>query len=850
MAYLLLACPKCRTAYKVAREHDQVEAVCRTCGHRFVPADLLPRTPEPAVPAAPAQQAAPPRPEAPPAPASPLAQVQAPGPQAPPEPAGPEAQAAPAVLKAEAAPAQPQPAPDRPAAAPRPQPVPPQPQARAAPAKPQAARPLSALAALAQAAAAQRKPPAISKATSKPAAPRPAAPQAAPKPAAPQPAPGPTAPQAASKPVAPQAAHLSALEALAQAARGAAPKGPPRAAKSPPAEPEPITAEPVTPDPATPEPAASDPPAPEAARPEPSQPAPPKPEPVNIEPAKPAPAERPAAEQPGSPAPAPPAAPPAPAPAPASPPAAPAPASAPAESAAAALARAVGHAAREEKADPLVGTRVNGFKVQSRVGSGGFGVVYRAFDTNLERSVAIKMLPPRIAKAGQGILDRFLREARSAAKLAHPNIVTIHQICPYKDTYYIVMELVDGGALHEYLAAQKRFSPAEATRIIRAAAEGLGHAHRRGIIHRDVKPGNIMLTNDGQVKVSDFGLARDVLQGRDIVGAGHSLGTPRYMAPEQARGEEPTGSSDLYSLAATFYALLTGRAPFDAPNEREIMIKQVQEPVPDPRQFVPDLPIAAFRFFEKAMAKDPNDRYTTADDFVAALDRLDFSQRDASAPMAQALASQIGAISAEDRGSHLTETLGRAVRMAQRQRTPPPGRVVETLAAPAAKGKAGWKIGLLIGIIVVVVIAAAIVAAIVLSKNRTKEGPPESPTPSAKATTPGETPTPPGPTPGETPATPAAKPGEKSTPPTVTTSSSPQESNAQAVLKEAQEYEKQPGTPPEDAIRVYEENVIKVYPKTKAAVEAQKAVDRLRGGKQDETPPAKADTPPEKPAEK
>ena len=756
MAYLLLACPKCHTPYKVPREHADAEAVCLACGHRFVPGQSLPRPQEPAVPAPPA--AAPQAPAA----APPKAAPRAPTPQA------------------------------------------------------KAPGPLSALEAMAQAAtAAGRSGPGVKP---RPQISKPQGP--APKPQAQAKAP---APRAAPSSPPKLAAPPSALDAPAAAARAA--KGEPELPDAEPVDEEPVKG--AAPGPEKPAAAAS------AGAPEPAsakaQEAAPE-QPVVVVPEKsPEPAPARSAEPARTvPAEAAPAKPPEPSPAPRR---GPDPAATPS--------RTTGHVAREEKADALVGTRINGFKIQSRIGTGGFGVVYRAFDTNLERSVAIKMLPPRIAKAGQGILDRFLREARSAAKLAHPNIVTIHQICPYKDTYYIVMELVDGGALHEYLAAQKRFAPAEAARIIRAAAEGLGHAHRRGIIHRDVKPGNIMMTNDGQVKVSDFGLARDVLQGHDIVGAGHSLGTPRYMSPEQARGEEPTGSSDLYSLAATFYALLTGRAPFDAPNEREIMIKQVQEPVPDPRQFVPDLPIAAFRFFEKAMAKDPNDRYMTADDFVAALDRLDFSQRDASAPMAQALASQIGAISAEDRGSHLTETLGRAVRMAQRQRTPPPGHVVETLGAPTAKGRAGWKIGLLIGIIVVVVIVAAIVAAIMLSKNRTTEDTPESPTPSAKATTPGETPT-----------TPATKPGEKTTPPAVTTSSSPQESNAQVVLKEAQEYEKQPGTSPEDAIRVYEENVIKVYPRTRAAVEAQKAVDRLRGGKQDETPPAKPDTPPEKPAEK
>ena len=168
-------------------------------------------------------------------------------------------------------------------------------------------------------------------------------------------------------------------------------------------------------------------------------------------------------------------------------------------------------------------------------------------------------------------------------------------------------------ALHEYLATRKRFTPAEATRVIRAAAEGLGHAHKRGIIHRDIKPGNIMMTRDGQVKVSDFGLARDVLQGHDIIGSGHSLGTPRYMAPEQALGEEPTAASDLYSLATTYYVLLTGRPPFDATTDRQLMKKQVTEPVPDPRRYVPTLPVTVYRFLEKAMAKPLEDRYQTAE---------------------------------------------------------------------------------------------------------------------------------------------------------------------------------------------------------------------------------------------
>jgi len=492
-------------------------------------------------------------------------------------------------------------------------------------------------------------------------------------------------------------------------------------------------------------------------------------------------------------------------------------------------------------ADPLVGTTLNGFKVLGRIGSGGFGVVYRAFDTNLERSVAIKMLPPRIAKAGKGILDRFLREARSAAKLSHPNIVTIHQICPYKDTFYIVMELVDGGALHEHLGRERRFEPAEATRIIRAAAEGLGHAHRRGIIHRDVKPGNIMLTNDGQVKVSDFGLARDVLQGRDIVGPGHSLGTPRYMAPEQALGEEPTAASDLYSLAATYYALLTGRAPFDAATDREMMKRHVTDELPDPRQFVPDLPPAAFRFLQKAMAKEAEDRFLTAEEFIEALDRLDFSPVDASRPVSpQALSAQIGPIAPEDRGAHLTETLDRVVRRASRERTPTPlARPGAAIVAAGQPKKSRALVWVLVAIGALVVIGGAIAAAYILA-HRESAGPTAPPGPGAPAPgqpgilPPGPGPMPPGPGPGPMPPPgpgpmpPGPGPMPPGPPPKPPDAAHPLEDAARAALEEVRQFEADKNVPRYEVIQRYQENVIDIYSKTKAAEEARKAVERLK----------------------
>jgi len=723
MAHVFVACPKCGAAYKMSKDHLSTPAVCRSCGHRWVPAEGRREGAE-------GPEAAPPAP-------------------------------------AEGAP--------QPAAEPATQP----------PAK-----------------------------------------EAEPEP----PAPAPPSPEAKT----PEGEIGSPLDALAaMAAAHDAGKGPADQAES--QEPEPVEAEAVTPEPVPVDeapkpaprrkpPAAAKPPAPPPAPAK--QPAPPEPpeEIVEAEPAEPEEAE-PADEKPA------------------------------ASDALAAMAQAVQGGAPSKppkaekrahatpaaagegpakpaapKRDALVSRHVNGFKIQQRIGTGGFGVVYRAFDTNLERSVAIKMLPPNLAKAGKGVVQRFLREARSAAKLAHPNITTIHQICPYEDTYYIVMELIEGGTLHDQMA-RGHMTPDEATRIIRAAAEGLGHAHKRGIIHRDIKPGNIMLTRDGQVKVSDFGLARDVLQGKDIVGAGHSLGTPRYMAPEQALGEEPSAASDLYSLAATYFVLLTGRSAFDGTSDREIMRKQVQDPVPDPRQFRPNLPVAVYRFFEKAMAKEPDDRYTTADVFIEALDRLDFSQAAGELSDSQDLASQLGAVAAEERGSHLSQTLGRAVRRAQRQGTPVSETAVGDLigAGKAAGRKAGWKLWVIIGVVALLIVGGAVTAAILLAPGRGggKPGPkPETPGTKTPGTETPTTPTTPGTeTPGtETPTTPAEKPPE-------TLTESPLEAVAQEVLKEVEVYEADLDTPVYELIRMYRENVMQVYPGTKAAKTAEQAIKRLRKGK-------------------
>ena len=274
--------------------------------------------------------------------------------------------------------------------------------------------------------------------------------------------------------------------------------------------------------------------------------------------------------------------------------------------------------------------------------------------------------------------------------------------------------------------------------------------------------------------------------------------------------------------------------------------KQVQAPVPDPRQHVPELPVAAFRFFERAMAKQPGDRYVTAEEFIEALDRLDFSASGSDTSDSQALISQLGAIASQDRGGHLNQTLGRAVRRVQRQHTPLPERAVEDVlgAGAGAARKGGWKLWLIIGGILLLLILGAVVAAFILSLQHLRDEAVEAIEGGLKppvTTRPGETPAPPGETPappGETPA----PPGETPKPPP----KNPLEEVAREVLAEVKAYEKDPDTPAYELIRMYQENVINVYPGTEAAKEAEAASKRLREAGR-EAPSPDAPTEPETP---
>ena len=261
-----------------------------------------------------------------------------------------------------------------------------------------------------------------------------------------------------------------------------------------------------------------------------------------------------------------------------------------------------------------IGRRLARYEITGLLGMGGMGVVYLAHDPRIERDVAIKVLP-RSLSANERILQRFLIEAKAAGKLNHPNAVAIYEIGQAGDLHYLVMELVSGGSVDDRLENDGRYSVLEATRIVSEACKGLAAAHRVGLVHRDIKPSNLLLAADGTVKVSDFGLAKtDPLSAEQVTQIGQVIGTPDFMSPEQCQALTVDYRSDIYSLGATYYALLTGSHPYaNAGSLMQIMFSHCQAEVPDPRALDQSVPAACAAIIAKAMAKRPEDRYQSAD---------------------------------------------------------------------------------------------------------------------------------------------------------------------------------------------------------------------------------------------
>ena len=274
--------------------------------------------------------------------------------------------------------------------------------------------------------------------------------------------------------------------------------------------------------------------------------------------------------------------------------------------------------------DPAAGTVVAGYRIVEQAGSGGMGVVYRAEETGLGgRPVALKLLPPALA-GDPDFRARFLREMRVAAAIDHPNIVPIYRAGEDRGLLYLAMRYVHASDLRRVLEAEGRLDPARALAILDQVARALDAAHARGLVHRDVKPGNILLAPpvlDGDpehVYLVDFGLARSDSDDRSIGGAGSFLGTPRYAAPEQAAGHPVDGRADGYALGCVLYECLTGQPPFPGGSGEAVLLAHLESPPPRVTTLRPDLPPAIDQVVTNAMAKSPADRFPTCRTLITA----------------------------------------------------------------------------------------------------------------------------------------------------------------------------------------------------------------------------------------
>jgi urea transport system substrate-binding protein len=270
-----------------------------------------------------------------------------------------------------------------------------------------------------------------------------------------------------------------------------------------------------------------------------------------------------------------------------------------------------------------VGRKLGKYQITAVLGQGGMGVVLKAHDPMIERDVAIKVLAEHLA-ADALALERFLAEAKAAGKLNHPNVTAIYEIGQEGTTHYLVLEYVAGGSLGDRLEKHEPFSVLSATQALMDACKGVAAAHDGGMIHRDIKPANFMLAASGSIKIADFGLAKTVSDStRNLTQAGMLVGTPFFMSPEQCEARPLDRRSDIYSLGATYYSLLSGKLPYqETQTVTQLMYLHCHGPVPDPRSVNPAIPEACSRIVARAMAKSPEERYQSAGEMLTDLQAL------------------------------------------------------------------------------------------------------------------------------------------------------------------------------------------------------------------------------------
>jgi serine/threonine protein kinase len=267
--------------------------------------------------------------------------------------------------------------------------------------------------------------------------------------------------------------------------------------------------------------------------------------------------------------------------------------------------------------DALIGSTLGPYRVLEQIGIGGMATVYKAYHPATNRHVAIKALPRHLAH-DPNFRARFQREAHAIAHLEHPHILPVHDVGEDDGIPYLVMRYTDGGTLSDLIASQT-LSIERAVVLISQVAEALAYAHQQGVVHRDVKPANVLIGRDGNALLTDFGIAKIVEETLLLTGEGERVGTPAYMAPEQIQGQPVDARSDIYSLGVVLYQALTGEPPFTAETPLAIMLMHLHNPLRPPRQVNPAIPEALAGMILRAMAKNPADRFQTAAEIAKAL---------------------------------------------------------------------------------------------------------------------------------------------------------------------------------------------------------------------------------------
>ena len=302
----------------------------------------------------------------------------------------------------------------------------------------------------------------------------------------------------------------------------------------------------------------------------------------------------------------------------------------------------------------LIGQSLGRYHIIEKLGEGGMAVVYKAYDTRLERDVAVKII--RSDLFGNAVIERMLkrfeREAKSMAKLSHANIVKVHDFGEHEGSPYLVMELLSGGTLKEQMGSPLPWQ--QAVSLLEPIARALAYAHSEGILHRDVKPANILITKTGEPVLTDFGIAKllETEDGNTLTGTGVGVGTPEYMAPEQGLGKEIDGRADVYALGIVLYELVTGHKPYSADTPLAVLLKQVNDPLPEPRGFIAELPESVEKVLYKALAKDRADRYPSMQDFAIALRKLHAGEQTSATPVEKPAISRTP--STADTGTYAT----------------------------------------------------------------------------------------------------------------------------------------------------------------------------------------------------